>query len=72
MSAYRTTEEFRAQSGNGFFKLTNDFETEPYSGKYVRDINFTPDDLRMPNLAICRIFSTREDAETILRALQNK
>ncbi len=58
----------------GTYKLTGDFE-EPgkiYSGKFVRDINFTPTDHRLPDIAICRVYSSREDAEIILRALTGK
>ena len=68
---YKNTAEFRIQDGRGTFKLTEDFEATPYSGVMVRDVNFTPDDRRMPDMAICRIFSSREDAENILHALQN-
>ena len=55
---------------NGTYKLTGDFEVVAYSGKYVRDINFTPDDRRLQDVAVCRIFTSREDAEKILAALQ--
>jgi len=55
----------------GIYKLTQDFELVPYSGRFVRDINFTPDDRRLPDIAICRVFSNREDAEKILAALKN-
>jgi hypothetical protein len=71
MTGYKNTEEFRAQGGRGTFKLTGDFEVVPYSGQFVRDINMTPSDRRLPDMAICRIFSNREDAEKILRALQS-
>lgn len=54
---------------NGKYKLTDDFELVAYSGQYVRDINLTPADTRLPDVAICRVFSSREDAETILSAL---
>ncbi|OGC77188.1 hypothetical protein A2619_01125 [candidate division WWE3 bacterium RIFOXYD1_FULL_39_9] len=58
---------------NGTYKLTDDFEElgKNYSGKFVRDINFTPEDRRFPDIAICRIYSSREDAEKIIKALQN-
>ena len=56
----------------GIYKLTGDFEVVPYSGKFVRDINLTPDDRRLPDIAICRVFSSREDAEKILSTLQNQ
>ena len=69
---YKTTQEFVAQGGSGIYKLTDDFEVEAYSKKYVRDINFTPDDRRLPDMAICRIYSNRADAKKILRALQAK
>ena len=71
MSGYKNTEEFVAQGGSGIYKLTEDFEDVAYSKKYVRDINFTPSDRRLPDLAICRIYSSREDAGKILHALQN-
>lgn len=51
------------------YKLTEDFEIVAYSGKYVRDINLTPSDRRLPDVAICRIFSNRRDAELILKTL---
>jgi len=54
----------------GIYKLTGDFEAVAYSGEFVRDINLTPDDRRLPDVAICRIFSSRADAEKILNALQ--
>jgi len=57
---------------NGTYKLTNDFEEKAYSGKMVRDINLTPDDKRLPDMAICRIYSTRADAEVILTALRHQ
>ena len=54
----------------GYYKLTGDFEEVPYSGKYVRDINFTPANRNLPDIGICRIYSSREDAEKMLGALQ--
>ncbi len=57
---------------DGEYKLTEDFEIEPYSGKFVRDINFTPDDRRLPDIAVCRIFTDRDDAEFILACLINR
>jgi len=69
MTGYRTTQEYVARGGTGIHKLTEDFEVEAYSGDFVRDINFTPSDKRMPDMAICRIYSTRADAEVILTAL---
>ncbi len=69
MNGYKTTEEFRSQGGTGTYKLTNDFEIVPYSRNFVRDINFTPSDRRLPDQAICRVFSSREDAEKIFRFL---
>jgi len=62
-------------NNNGIYKLTADFTLSKYTdpmheGRMVRDINFTPDDERQPDVAICRIFSDREDAETILAALR--
>ena len=69
-TGYKNTSEFRARGGHGVFKLTLDFEAVPFSGIKVRDINFTPDDRRLPDLAICRVFSTRQDAEKILLALR--
>ncbi len=71
-NGYKTTAEFRAKGGDGTFKLTNDFEFHPYSGIYVRDINFTPSDPRLPNQGICRVFSSRADAEKILAILQRE
>ena len=55
---------------NGTYKLTEDFEVVPYSGKFVRDINLTPADQRLPDVAICRVFSSRDDAVLLLSALQ--
>ena len=57
----------------GTYKLTADFAlNDPgNTGKIVRDINLTPADRRLPDVAVCRIFSSRADAETILRALEN-
>lgn len=66
---YISTEEFVSQGGTGTYKLTCDFTAPAYSDKTVRDINFTPDDQRLPDMAICRVFSSRADAEKILRAL---
>lgn len=54
---------------SGIYKLTADFEVVPYSGVFVRDINFTPEDNRMPDVGVCRIFTSRADAEKILAAL---
>lgn len=61
---------------NGTYKLTGDFalshHTDPlHDGRIVRDINLTPDDRRLPDVAVCRIFTNRADAEKILRALQS-
>lgn len=56
---------------NGTYKLTGDFEVVAYSGVFVRDINLTPADKRLPDVAVCRIFTNREDAEKILAALKN-
>jgi len=70
MTGYKNTAEFRARGGTGTYKLTEDFEDRPYSGKFVRDINFTPNDSRLPDMAICRVFSSREDAVIILTALR--
>ncbi len=44
----------------GYYKLTGDFEEVPYSGKYVRDINFTPANRNLPDKGICRIYSSRD------------
>lgn len=62
---------------NGTYKLTNDFSlshhTDPlHSGRIVRDINYTPADKRLPDVAVCRVFTSRADAEVILRALQRE
>jgi hypothetical protein len=57
---------------NGIYKLTEDFQVVQFSGKYVRDINFTPDDRRLPDIAVCRIFTNRQDAEIILQALRDQ
>jgi len=54
---------------SGTYKITADFEVIPYSGKWVRDINFTPNDRSLPDIAVCRIFTSRVDAEKILAAL---
>lgn len=67
---YKTTAEFRAQGGKGTLKLTKDFEAVPYSNVFVRDINLTPSDGRLPDQAICRVFSSRADAEKILEILR--
>ena len=58
----------------GTYKLTNDFEASdyPWDASMVRDINFTPADKRLPDVAICRIYSNRLDAEIILMALINR
>lgn len=55
----------------GTYKLTGDFEVVPYSGKFVRDINLTPADRTLPDVGVCRIFTSRAAAETILAALQS-
>lgn len=60
---------------NGPYKLTSDFalshHTDPlHDGRIVRDINYTPADTRLPDVPICRVFSSRTDAEKILAALQ--
>lgn len=57
---------------SGTYKLTDDFEVVPYSGKFVRDINLTPADRRLPDVGVCRVFTNRADAETILAALAAK
>jgi len=54
---------------SGTYKITGDFEVVPYSGKLVRDINLTPTDKRLPDIAVCRVFTSRADAEIILAAL---
>ncbi len=69
MQGYKTTEEYREQGGQGRYLLTNDFRLNGY-GEIVRDINFRPTDGRLPDQAICRIFSARADAERILAALE--
>ena len=56
-------------SAAGTYKITGDFEVVPYSGKFVRDINLTPTDQRRPDIAVCRVFTNRADAEKILAAL---
>ena len=57
----------------GTYKLTADFTT-PHSidlvPRLVRDINFTPADTRLPDVTICRVYSSRADAEKILAAMQ--
>lgn len=60
---------YKLRKGTKMYKLTEDFEETAYSGRFVRDINFTPDDKRLPDVAICRIYSSREDALKILAAL---
>ena len=59
------------RSKNGY-KLTADFEAENMFGQRitVRDINYTPDDKRLPDVAICRVFSSRDEAQKILSALR--
>lgn len=59
----------------GTYKLTGDFKTSGYTdplqaGRTVREINFIPDDIRLPGVAVCRIFTNRADAEIILAALR--
>jgi hypothetical protein len=61
---------------SGTYKLTADFalshHTAPMRGGcVVRDINMAPNDSRLPDVAICRVFSSRDDAEKILAALQS-
>lgn len=55
----------------GTYRLTGDFMAADMYGiqKLVRDINFTPNDGRLADIAICRIYSNREDAEALLNAL---
>ncbi|MDO8595788.1 MAG: hypothetical protein Q7R45_04105 [Sulfuricaulis sp.] len=53
----------------GTYKITGDFEVVTYSGKFVRDINLTPTDKRLPDIGVCRVFTSRADAEKILAAL---
>lgn len=60
----------------GTYTLADDFALSHYTdplheGRVVRDINFTPNDQRLPDVAVCRIFTNRADAETILLALQS-
>ena len=60
---------------DGTYKLTADFQlshwTDPLlRGRVVRDINFTPSDSRLPDVAVCRIYTNRGDAEKLLAALQ--
>ena len=60
---------------NGTYKLTADFSLShytdpPHDGRVVRDINLTPSDKHLPDVAICRVYSSRTDAEKILAALQ--
>ena len=59
---------------NGTYRLTKDFATSVHadplhSGRIVRDIELTPNDRRLPDVAVCRIFTNRADAEKILAAL---
>ena len=57
---------------SGSYKLTDDFvDNFGVVPRTVRDINFTPNDSRLPDLGICRIFSNRRDAEIILTALRS-
>ena len=57
---------------SGSYKLTDDFvDNFGLVPRTVRDINFTPNDSRLPDLGICRIFSNRRDAEIILTALRS-
>lgn len=58
---------------NGTYKLTADFalshHTDPlHDGRIVRDINLTPTDKRLPDIAVCRVCTSRVDAEIILAA----
>jgi hypothetical protein len=56
---------------DGTYKITGDFRVESYGHtSVVRDINFTPSDRSLPDVGICRIFTTREDAVIILNALE--
>jgi hypothetical protein len=60
----------------GIYKLTDDFKLSHYTsplhdGMVVRDINFTPEDEKLPDVAICRVFSSREDAKNIAAFLQS-
>lgn len=58
---------------NGTYKLTNDFNINPgWPQKIVRDINFQPSDSRLPDIAICRVFSSRDDAVLILESLRTE
>jgi hypothetical protein len=54
------------------YKLTADFNATNMHGQSiaVRDINYTPDDRRLPDVAVCRIFSSRDEAQKILAALR--
>jgi hypothetical protein len=57
---------------SGSYKLTDDFvDNFGLVPRTVRDINFTPNDSRLPDLGICRIFSNRRDAEIIITALRS-
>ena len=53
------------------YYLTDDFQAESYGHTVtVRDINFRPDNTRLPDEAICRVFSNRIDAEKILKSFE--
>jgi hypothetical protein len=57
----------------GVYRLTPDYiDKTGLAPRVVRDIIFTPDDLRLPDEGICRIFSNRRDAEIILAALKGE
>ncbi len=53
----------------GTYKLTEDFTDT--ASRTVRDINLTPKDKRLPDIAVCRIYTNREDAKITLAALIN-
>lgn len=57
---------------NGTYKLSNDYMTSRYTDitpRLVREIVFHPSDERLPCVGICRVYSSRADAEKILVAL---
>lgn len=70
--AYKTTEEYRLQGGRGEFVVSGDFpdtQNRVRSSSVVRDVVFRPNDGRLPDLAICRVYSSREDADKIAKAM---
>ena len=56
--------------------LTDDFAESEHTaplraGKIVRDITMRPADPTLPDVAICRVFDSRQTAIRLLKALQD-